>query len=85
MKRMDPMEIVPISNAKEFNEIYNSNIKLVDEVLDKLIIASNRQNSRIFLVSLGFLGLTAVTYTLVNEIVKLKEKVDILTKKNEES
>ena len=85
MKRMDPMEIVPVGTAKEFNEIYNSNICLVDEVLDKLIVASNRQNGRIFLISVGFLGLTAVTYTLVNEIVKLKEKVDILTKKNEES
>lgn len=85
MKRMDPIELVHVRSAGEFKDMYNSNIRLIDEVLDKLIIASNRQNNRIFLMSLGYLGLSFVTYKLINEITTLKEKVDTLTKKNEES
>ena len=85
MKKMNPLELVPVRTPREFNEIYNSNMEVIDEVLDKLIKASNRQNNKIFLMSLGYLGLSLVTYGLLNEVARLKDKIDILTKKNEES
>lgn len=84
MKRMNPMETVSIRSAQSFRELYNQNLQLIDEVLDKLIVASNRQNARLFLTSTGCLGLTAIVYVLVNKVAKLEEQIDILSKANKE-
>lgn len=92
MRRMDPMEVVPIKSVGEFADMYNSNLELMDEVIDKLIVASNRQNRKIFMLSLICLGLASTTYVLMNQITYMRQRVDILVsskgntkKENEES
>lgn len=92
MRRMDPMEVVPIKSVGEFADMYNSNLELMDEVIDKLIVASNRQNRKIFMLSLICLGLASTTYVLMNQMTYMRQRVDILVsskgntkKENEES
>ena len=92
MRRMDPMEVIPIKSVGEFADMYNSNLELMDEVIDKLIVASNRQNRKIFMLSLICLGLASTTYVLMNQMTYMRQRVDILVsskgstkKENEES
>ena len=57
-------------------------MELIREVFNKLIATSNRQNRRIFWLSIIGIGLAGSVYKLANKVVLLEEKVDNLTSKN---
>ena len=82
MKKIANNEAISASTIEEVIHVYNMDMELIREVFNKLIATSNRQNRRIFWLSIIGIGLAGSVYKLANKVVLLEEKVDNLTSKN---
>lgn len=82
MKKIANNEVISASTIEEVIHVYNMDMELIREVFNKLIATSNRQNRRIFWLSIIGIGLAGSVYKLANKVVLLEEKVDNLTSKN---
>ena len=73
---------VDVSSIEEAMQVYNTDMEIIRELFNKIITVSNRQNRRIFWLSIIGLGMAGSLYTLGNKYVELEEKFDNYISRN---
>lgn len=85
MRGIEDDRSIKVGSVEEALEVYNNNVDMTREIFNKLIAASNRQNRRIFILSIIGLGIAASVYGLTNRCMQMEERLNNYISRNAET
>lgn len=64
-----------IFTINDFVELHNDNMEFINDMFNKFIVASNRQNSEIFWLKLSTITLAGTIYLLANRLERAEQQI----------
>lgn len=78
MTYMDDIHQTELNSINDFIMLHNSNMEVLNNVLNKLIAVSNRQNTKIFWLEMGLIVLGASVFRMSGKLTKAQQKIALM-------
>ena len=78
MTYMDDIHQTELGSINDFIMLHNNNMEVLNNVLNKLIAASNRQNKKIFWLEIGLIVLGASVFRMTGKLDKAQQQIALM-------